>query len=110
MLEELMPGVCFETVPKIEDINWGIQQTRDIFPLLYFDEEKCKDGIIHLETYKAKWNTQQACWDREPDKTGGHSEAADALRQFAQAYANGMINVSQMGPLKRKRKGNWRTA
>jgi hypothetical protein len=110
MLEELMPGVCFETVPKIEDINWGIQQTRDIFPLLYFDEEKCKDGIIHLEAYKAKWNTQQACWDREPDKTGGHSEAADALRQFAQAHANGMINVSQMGPLKRKRKGNWRTA
>lgn len=109
MLEELMPGVRFEIVPRIEDINWGIQQTRDIFPMLYFDETHCKEGIVHLEAYKRKWNEQQACWGRDPDKTGGHSEAADALRQFAQAYAGGQINVSRM-QYKRKKQGSWRTA
>jgi hypothetical protein len=108
MLEELMPGVRFEVVPRIEDINWGIQQTRDVFPLLWFDETECKDGIIHIESYRRKWNERQACWSSEPDKTGGHSEAADALRQFAQAYAGGMINVNR-GQMKRSKPRSWRT-
>jgi hypothetical protein len=99
MLEELMPGVVFEIVPRIDDINWGIQQTRDVFPMLYFDETECKDGISHLDAYKKKWNERMACWSGDPDKTGGHSEAADALRQFAQAYAGQMINVN-MGNMK----------
>lgn len=108
MLEELMPGVSFEIVPRIDDVNWGIQQTRDVFPMLYFDETECKEGIIHVESYRRKWNDRQACWSSEPDKAGGHSEAADALRQFAQAYAAGQINMNQ-GAWKRK-KTNWRTA
>lgn len=108
MLEELMPGVRFDIVPRIEDINWGIQQTRDVFPMLYFDETHCKDGIVHIESYRRKWNERQACWSSEPDKTGGHSEAADALRQFAQAWAGGQINISR-STWKRK-STNWRTA
>jgi len=99
MLEELMPGVVFEVVPRIDDVNWGIQQTRDVFPMLYFDETECADGIKHLENYRKKWNSQQVRWSDEPDKTGGHSESADALRQFAQAYTAGMINVN-MGSMK----------
>lgn len=109
MLEELMPGVRFEIVPRIEDINWGIQQTRDVFPLLYFDETECKDGIAHLELYRRKWNDRQACWSSEPDKAGGHSEAADSLRQFAQAHTGGLININR-GQVKRSKARNWRTA
>lgn len=108
MLEELMPGVRFEIVQRIEDINWGIQQTRDMFPLLWFDEERCKDGIIHIENYRRRWNERQATWSSIPDKTGGHSEAADALRQLAQAFAAGQINVNR-GGTKRRRASNWRT-
>lgn len=109
MLEELMPGVRFEIVPRIEDVNWGIQQTRDMFPLLWFDDEHTKPGIIHIENYRKKWNDRQACWSTVPDKTGGHSEAADALRQLAQAYAGGLINVNR-GAHKRKRPSSWRTS
>jgi hypothetical protein len=107
MLEELMPGVRFEIVPRIDDVNWGIQQTRDVFPMLWFDETECKPGLIHLENYRRKWNTQQARWSSEPDKSGGHSEAADALRQFAQAYAGNLINVRRQSKAKRPR--SWRT-
>lgn len=99
MLQELMPGIAFEIVPRIDDVNWGIQQTRDVFPMLYFDETECKDGIDHLDNYRKKWNSTQVRWSDEPDKTGGHSEAADALRQFAQAYAGGLININ-IGKLK----------
>lgn len=109
MLEELMPGVRFEIVPRIEDVNWGIQQTRDMFPLIWFDEERCKDGIIHIENYRRRWNERQAAWSSVPDKTGGHSEAADALRQMAQAFAAGLINVNR-GTTKRRRTSSWRTA
>lgn len=110
MLEELMPGVRFEIVPRIDDINWGIQQTRDFFPNLWFDEQQCKDGIIHLEAYRKRWNERQQVWSDQPDKTGGHSEAADALRQLAQAYANGQINVNRGPALSTLRKArSWRT-
>ncbi|MDO8415498.1 MAG: terminase [Agitococcus sp.] len=86
MLEDLMPGHQFETVDRVQDINWGIQKTRDSFASYWFDEENCKDGIVHLESYKKIWSTRQARWSDEPDKSGGHSEAADALRQHAQGY------------------------
>lgn len=112
MLEELMPGVRFEIVPKIDEVNWGIQQTRDVFPMLHFDTLRCKEGIVHLENYKKRWNERQAVWSDQPDKAGGHSEAADALRQFAQAYTGGLINISR-GPSvssARGRRGkSWRT-
>lgn len=109
MLEELMPGVRFEIVERIQDINWGIQQTRDVFPMLWFDDTQCKSGLIHLESYRKKWNANQERWSDQPDKTGGHSEAADALRQFAQAYTAGKLNIYKAPPRKR-RNDSWRTA
>lgn len=86
MLEDLMPGHTFEVVDRVQDINWGIQKTRDTFASYWFDEEHCKEGLVHLESYKKIWNTRQSRWSDEPDKSGGHSEAADALRQHAQGY------------------------
>lgn len=108
MLEDLMPGHRFEIVPRIQDVNWGINQTRDAFPTYYFDEEQCKAGLIHIESYRKKWNERQGCWSDEPDKAGGHSEAADALRQHGQALAGSMIHTGTS--MKRKRSGSWRTA
>lgn len=110
MLEELMPGVRFEVVPRIEEKSWAINQTRDIFPLLCFDTEHCAPGIEHLDAYRYRWNERQGRWSDEPDKTNGHSEAADALMQLGQAYAAGLINVST--PQSRKKaaaRRNWRT-
>lgn len=110
MLEELMPGVRFEIVPRIEDISWGINQTRDIFPLLTMDKVECAEGIAHLDSYRYRWNERQQVWSTEPDKSGGHSEAADGLRQLGQAYAAGLINIST--PITRKKaaaRRTWRT-
>lgn len=109
MLEDLMPGHRFEVVPRIHDVNWGIQQTRDVFPTYWFDEEYCKEGIIHIESYRKKWNERLSCWSDEPHKAGGHSEAADAIRQHAQATAGGMIYTGAQSN-KRSRSSSWRTA
>ena len=110
MLQRLLPGHRFDIVPRIDDVNWGIQQTRAVFPMLVIDSTECKEGVIHLENYRKKWNEQQQIWSREPDKTGGHSEAADALRQFAQAHHNKQINMNYGQGGKKKRPGNWRVA
>lgn len=104
MLESLMPGHNFEIVDRIEDVNWGIQQTRNVFPMLYFNVERTKAGIEHLELYRKKWNDTQERWSEQPDKTGGHSEAADALRQFAQAYHAGQLNLYRRQGKKRERR------
>lgn len=101
MLEELMPGARWEIVPRIDDVNWGINQTRDAFPACFFDEEHCKDGLIHLESYRKQWNTRQACFSDVP-LHDIHSEASDAFRQFGQALASGQLQAGTGGGWKRK--------
>ncbi len=107
MLEDLLPGATFEIVPRVQEINWGIQQARDAFPACYFHAENTKEGVIHLESYKKKWNERQACWSDEP-LHDIHSEGADAFRQYAQAKAGGLL--LRQAAWKRKGGSSWRTA
>ena len=76
--------VNVEMVPVVDDINHGIQATRDCFSTVWFDETNCKEGIIHLDRYRKRWNRTT---DRFMDVPlhDEHSEGADAFRQFAQS-------------------------
>ena len=110
MLEELMPRTEFIIVPRIQELDWGIQQTRDMFPTFWFeDSESVQKGIEHINLYSRKWSTNEKRWLNRPDKSEGHSEAADALRQMAQAYYGGMMDAPidkwGSGPLKRNLQG-----
>jgi len=78
-------GGKWVTVPKVDDLQHGIQLTRQAFSSLTFDEAGCKKGLDHLKNYRKMWNRRLGRWGDTPDKQAGHSEAADALRQFAQA-------------------------
>jgi hypothetical protein len=55
-----------QKVPRIANVLTGIQQTRDAFPLCWFDEEGCKDGLVRLQQYRKRWNKQLGCWAQEP--------------------------------------------
>ena len=108
MLKELMPSASWRVVPRIQDILWGIQQVSDCFPYIYIDEVKCAAGLEHLKAYRRKWSNSESRWTSIPDKSEGHSEAADALRQMAQAFAAGDLGKSKRksrGALKRGIKG-----
>ena len=94
-LQELAPDWSFEIVPRVETIQHGIQETREAFSRAYFDEEGCKAGLEHLELYGKKWNARLGVWSHEPEKLAGHSEAADAFRQWAQGYDPRLINAQQ---------------
>lgn len=85
MLEELKPGWSYKIVPRVRDLNHGIQQTRLAFSTYYFDEVGCKEALAHLGSYRRKYNFAVNGWMDEPFKDK-HTEAADALRQHAQGY------------------------
>lgn len=105
IMEGIAPDWTFEVVPKVSTIQDGIQVTRKIFPELMFDEIGCAEGIAHLEQYRKVWNSRHGTWGDEPEKKDGHSEAADALRQLAQAVHNGETFDAARSRQRRNRPG-----
>ena len=109
MLKQLMPGGSWRIVPRIQELLWGIQQTADMLDAyIWIDEEKCAAGLEHLKAYRRKWSNTEGRWSHIPDKSEGHCEAADALRQMAQAFAAGDLGRSRKkhkGPLRRNVRG-----
>ncbi|AEY69590.1 putative terminase large subunit [Erwinia phage PEp14] len=105
MLENL--GLTkIEIVPRISEIQHGIQATRDFLASCWFDEEGCKEGVVHIETYKKKWSNQLQTYTDEP-LHDIHSEASDALRQAAQTFTNTQHSKTPAGkrPKRRNRGG-----
>lgn len=105
-IQKLEIGGKFECVPRVSDVNHGIQLTRNAFSQCTFDEEGCKEGLAHLSNYRKRWNKQLACWSSEP-LHDIHSEAADAIRQFAQGYIAPSMIEKERRP---RRERNWKTS
>lgn len=74
-----------QIVPVVSELQHGIQKTRDSFSSCWFDEQRCAEGITHLQMYRKRWNTTTGNWSQEPLKDV-HTEGADAFRQFAQGF------------------------
>ena len=81
-----MYSMNFRVVPKA-GIDTGIESAREILPSCVFDEEKCSEGISHLEGYRKEWDDKRGCWKDKPlhDFT---SHGADSFRYFAVAKNN----------------------
>lgn len=87
-----------EIVPRISDLNTGIDLVKGMFGEVEIDEEGCAEGIESLDNYSWKWDEQVGDWSREPHKL--HSHGADAFRQWAQAYKPGAMEMGQgIGPV-----------
>lgn len=86
MLQELAPDLSWDIVPRVHDFQAGIEITRNRFSEAWFDEVGCKEGLIHLQLYHKRFNTRLGTFIDEPEKYDGHSEAADAFRQWAQGF------------------------
>lgn len=109
MLQEAMPGHKFVIVPRVQDLEEvGIPIMRKHFPELLIDEERCADGIKRIDGYKRKFDTRNGTWRAEPEKNDGNSEAADALRQWAQAEEYGLLDDSGGSRMGRRPPTNWR--
>jgi len=74
-------------VPRVADINKGIEQTRQSFPSCWFDEVRCKDGLRGLEGYRKAYDEKNQVFKNHP-LHDWCSNPADAFRQFAQGYSD----------------------
>ncbi len=86
ILREMRPSWTWQVVPRVQNIQHGIDLTRQAFPRFRFDEEACKEGIAHIENYSREWNTRLQVWHDHP-RHDEHSHAADAIRQHPQGYS-----------------------
>jgi hypothetical protein len=110
MLQKLMPGANFIIVPRVQSLEEvGIPLVRKYFPGLQIDEERCAEGIKRLDGYKRKRDTVNGTWRAEPEKNDGNSEAADALRQWAQTKEYGLLGKSGGHRMGRRAAPNWKT-
>ena len=94
MLEEIAPDWNFTVVPRVQSLQTGIELLRRKLPEAWFDEKGCENGLNHMDLYHKKWNATLGTFVDEPEKRDGHSEAPDALRQWAQGFdpANALNN------------------
>lgn len=90
-----------ETVPRIDDIETGIELTREAFSSCWFDRENCDDGIKSLDNYQREWDERLGRYRLKPLHNWA-SNGADAYRQFAQGYEG---EKSPSKPLRRRGSG-----
>lgn len=91
-LQSLAPDWSFHIVPRVDTLEHGIQMLRQSFPTYRFDEQGCKDGLIHLAEYRKSWNARIGAWKPTPPTDSPHREAADSLRQHAQGWDPAIVN------------------
>jgi hypothetical protein len=92
-----------EIVQRVLHITTGIQAMRQVFPGCCFDEKNCAVGLRHVGNYRKEWNNTLGCW-RDTPRHDQASNAADALRQFAQGYKG------NVGTRKSRKPSDWKTA
>lgn len=73
-----------KVLDRIHVISAGIEATRSIFPLCWFDEEKCADGLQALRRYKYDVDATTNGYSKNP-LHDENSDAADSFRQIAQS-------------------------
>lgn len=85
-------GLRFQIIPKL-DIEDGIEAVRNLLPICWFNESKCKEGVRALQEYKKEWDDKRKCFKPNPlhDWT---SHGADAMRGLAVAIKSTRLSKS----------------
>lgn len=74
-----------EVVPRVRDINEGIEMTRQLLTKCVFDELKCSEGLRALENYRKDYDEKRQVFRARP-LHDWCSNPADAIRQCAQGF------------------------
>ena len=92
------------TVARVENLNDGIEMTRQAFAASWFDVERCADGIKCLDNYRRAWDDKRQVFESHPLHDWA-SNGADAYRQYAQGYRQRPTGK----PKPKSRGANWKT-
>lgn len=69
-----------------QGIGDGIEATRRLLKMSYWDRERCALGLEHIRAYRRKYDKVHDRFLEEPEKDG-HDHAADAMRTAAMGRA-----------------------
>jgi phage terminase large subunit len=75
-------------VPRVKHVREKINAARTVFPLCYFDEERCSEGLFALRHYRYEVDEQTKRFSDKP-LHDEHSDAASAFEYFALASRMG---------------------
>lgn len=90
------------TVPRVREIETGIEATRQILKQCWFDKERCKQGLHALKSYRYEYDDKLKCYKRDKPLHDWASNGSDAFRQFAQAYqlpTNDNVPLDDLTPM-----------
>lgn len=85
----------------------GIESVRTKLPMMWFDEDKCKELIKALENYRQEWDEKRKIYRDNPYHDSS-SHFADAMRYLVASLSksrDGMITSEQREELFRKARG-----
>lgn len=74
-------GIKFKIIPRLS-VEDGIEAARNILPICYFDETKCKQGIRALQEYTKEWDDKKKIFKNQP-LHNWTSHYGDAFRGLA---------------------------
>jgi hypothetical protein len=107
ILQRLLKGHRFEVVPRVADVNNGIELTRERFPTVWIDKEDCAKGIAALDAYVRTWNARLGQFTKVPFHNWA-SNGADAFRCFGQGYHPTARQEAPDAPKKKRAARNWK--
>lgn len=102
LVELGIPREKISVVERIDHLDTGIEMTRKVLPLCWFDESECAEGIKALDNYQYEWDEKLGTFRQKP-LANNAANGADAFRQFPQGW--------QPAPRKSKprQRASWRT-
>jgi len=74
-----------EVVPRVDSLLDGIESTRQMMTLCWWDKDKCADGLKSLRNYRREYCEKTQTTKQTPLHDWA-SNAADAFRQFGQGF------------------------
>ncbi len=103
-------GITPTAVPRVQNINDGINATRRMLSRAVIDPVRCERGLKALRNYRKQWDEDRATFRDRPLHNWA-SHGADSFRNFAQGYVEPSI-VAPRGRYQRaaSRGGSWESA
>jgi hypothetical protein len=104
-------GVTPTAVPRVQNINDGINAVRRMLGASLIDPVRCERGLECLRGYRKEWDEDRATFRDKPLRNWA-SHGADSFRNFAQGYVEPAI-VQPRGRYRSKPSGSggsWESA
>ncbi len=83
-------GVQPIAVPRVQNVNDGINATRRMLAKSIIDPVRCEQGLKCLRNYRKEWDEERAVFRDKPYHNWA-SNGADSFRNFAQGYVEPSI-------------------